>query len=164
MYKIVAEHLRLWGQRHPIVFNNQIIDLLRNRLARDFQDWYEIYINKTKPIVPKKYRCVRTIQADLSHRKFKYGLTADPCEICGHDRAKQFAHIIPKACGGSDDDWNLVYLCANHHYLFDRNLLTLEEWRKIHWDTKGSEARYYADKVRLISHQKYWRKATRKQS
>ena len=38
------------------------------------------------------------------------------CQVPGCSRAAVHAHhIIPKSKGGTDDEWNLVSLCANHH-------------------------------------------------
>jgi hypothetical protein len=38
------------------------------------------------------------------------------CQVpgCSH-RVEQIHHIIPRAQGGTDDDWNLLCLCAAHH-------------------------------------------------
>ena len=54
------------------------------------------------------------------------------CEICGWDRdSVDLCHIVDRADGGSDDPENLVLLCPNHHRLFDSNLLTSDEKRRI---------------------------------
>lgn len=43
------------------------------------------------------------------------------CMICGFDRTLQRAHIIPDRLQGPYADWNLLDLCNNHHWLFDRD-------------------------------------------
>lgn len=59
------------------------------------------------------------------------------CIICGFDRAVDRAHLIPRRITStvagmahlSDfDDNNYVFLCKNHHFLFDHDRLTDEEW------------------------------------
>lgn len=156
IYNTIADCHRIWREKNGFALNNFIIDSLRNQLWHDVAEWYEIYITKRAVPIPAEKRCSRQIMADLSHRRFAGKFTALPCEICGYDRAPNTAHIIPKAVNGPDDDWNLIHLCANHHYLFDRGLLTLEEWNSIDWDTKGSEAVYFAERVRLKQHKSYW--------
>ncbi|MCH8329589.1 MAG: hypothetical protein IIB81_04310 [Nanoarchaeota archaeon] len=47
--------------------------------------------------------------------------------ICGFNRVIEKCHIIPKAKGGKECIW----LCPNHHTLFDRGELTKEEFKKI---------------------------------
>jgi 5-methylcytosine-specific restriction endonuclease McrA len=38
------------------------------------------------------------------------------CQVPGCSRAAVHAHhIIPRSKGGTDDEWNLVSLCASHH-------------------------------------------------
>ena len=41
------------------------------------------------------------------------------CEVCGFDRVLEWAHIVPKASGGTSERWNILVLCPNHHTLFD---------------------------------------------
>jgi len=156
LHNIVHKLHDRWQKKHGFAYNNEIIDLLRNRLSNDAQEWFETYITRRKMKIPKKYLCHRDPSADLAFRRFKGEFRPKPCEICGFDRAPSIAHIIPKAVGGSDDDWNLIHLCANHHYLFDRGLLTSNEWQSIHWHEKGVEAKYFTDHVRLKQHQKCW--------
>lgn len=156
LYEVIHESHNEWRGKHGYRFNNQIIDLLRNRLWKDAQEYYEVTITKRLIEIPEQYRCPRKFLADLSFRRFKEGFECKPCEICNYDRAPNVAHIIPRGFGGPDDDWNLVHLCANHHYLFDRGLLTKDEYDAIPWKEKGSEARYFAEHVRVKQHQPYW--------
>lgn len=41
----------------------------------------------------------------------------DQCFMCGEDNIHVLVshHIVPRAYGGSDEDYNRVVLCANHH-------------------------------------------------
>ena len=161
IYDVVHKCHDEWRDKHGYRFNNQIIDLLRNRLWKDAQEFYEVNITKRLLEVPEQYRCPRNFLADLSFRRFKEGFVSKPCEICNFERAPNVAHIIPRAFGGPDDDWNLVHLCANHHYLFDRGLLTKDEYYAIRWDEKGSEASYFAEHVRARQHQPYWKSSSK---
>jgi len=70
------------------------------------------------------------------------------CEICGHSRAVNVAHIVPRSRGGTSHHGNLLFLCANHHYLFDNHRLTLEEFDRIHWSRKAPDAQTYAAEAR----------------
>jgi len=67
------------------------------------------------------------------------------------------SHIIPRKEGGSDDQDNLISLCANHHYLFDCHQLTKEEWDSIKWENKHPDSKEYAFNVRYRKHQMYWK-------
>lgn len=53
------------------------------------------------------------------------------CEICDFDRFVELAHIIPNRHGGGFEEWNILYLCPNHHRLWDRQALNDKEFEKI---------------------------------
>lgn len=62
------------------------------------------------------------------------------CVICGFDRSIDRAHLIPrrvvKGIRGMRryEDYegkHIIYLCKNHHFLFDTNRLNEEEWAVI---------------------------------
>lgn len=53
------------------------------------------------------------------------------CEICGFDRFVEICHIIPAVKGGNQDGGNILFLCPNHHRLFDNNLLIQDEMEKL---------------------------------
>lgn len=53
------------------------------------------------------------------------------CEICGFDRVVELAHIVPARLGGDYSKNNILFLCANHHELFDSYSLTRDELREI---------------------------------
>jgi hypothetical protein len=52
----------------------------------------------------------------------------EPCAICGFERITAECHIIPRCYGGPDNIDNFIYLCPNHHHLFDKHRLTSEEF------------------------------------
>jgi HNH endonuclease len=58
-------------------------------------------------------------------------LCSGVCEICGFSRLIERAHIVPARFGGPKIPDNILRLCPNHHTLYDRNLLTHEEFCKI---------------------------------
>lgn len=157
MFNAVYDAHNRWRETHDYAFNNTIIELLRNRLSDDAQEYYEVHITKRLLQIPPELRCPRDRSAALSFRRFRGYFDPHPCEVCSFARAPSIAHIIPKAAGGPDDDWNLLHLCANHHYLFDRGLLSREEYHAIQWTQKGSEAQYFAERVRLEHHRRNWR-------
>jgi len=156
LYDVIHRCHNEWQQSRGLRYNNLIIDMLRNPLAQDAQNWYEIHIKKRLVEVPDHLRCERHFSSELAVRRFRGQFVPRPCEICGFERAPNAAHIIPKAYGGPDDDWNLIHLCANHHYLFDRGLLEPEEYNAINWNDKGAEAMYFAEKIRLLQHKQHW--------
>ena len=54
-----------------------------------------------------------------------------PCSICGFKRYVELCHVIPVIKGGNDDMDNMIYLCPNHHRLFDCHRLNKTEMRKL---------------------------------
>ena len=69
------------------------------------------------------------------------------CEICNFDRIVEVAHIIPASNGGDLSEDNTVGLCPNHHYLFDSDKLTEEEYNKIKQKVERSRARSFKTAV-----------------
>lgn len=62
------------------------------------------------------------------------------CLICGFNRCVDRAHLIPRRLVtniigvrklASFKGKNVISLCKNHHFLFDNNRLTNEEWKII---------------------------------
>ncbi len=53
------------------------------------------------------------------------------CEICGFSRAIQYAHIKGVVEGGETTVDNILVLCPNHHWLFDHNMLTFNEFIRL---------------------------------
>ena len=63
------------------------------------------------------------------------------CVICGWNRIVDRAHILPKRIFavtkgfkrfGTYTEKNILFLCKNHHFLFDSFALNDEEWQKIY--------------------------------
>ncbi len=72
------------------------------------------------------------------YHQFLRGNLGKKCQICGWDRGiVDICHIIPvketgiKRSQYHKDNGGTLYLCPNHHRLFDRGLLTVEEKEKI---------------------------------
>jgi hypothetical protein len=80
-----------------------------------------------------------------------------PCEICQEVRVTHLCHIIPRSEGGNNAPENLIRLCPNHHYLFDRHLLTEKEWTSINWNSKSSHINEYALMIRYKKHFMGWK-------
>ena len=57
------------------------------------------------------------------HRMRRRGDITLRCVICGFDRFVEWAHVIPASKGGRYSAHNGLWLCPNHHRLFDRQLL-----------------------------------------
>ena len=43
-----------------------------------------------------------------------------PCRVCGKPAPNEMAHLISRARGGHDSEWNLIPLCRDDHALFDQ--------------------------------------------
>ena len=56
VYDVIHKCHDEWRDKHGYRFNNQIIDLLRNRLWKDAQEFYEVNITKRLLEVPEQYR------------------------------------------------------------------------------------------------------------
>ena len=159
VYDIVADwHNHTWTPVFSRKYNNAIIDLLRNQLHDDVRMWYLGEILKQGKLVPFSLQSKRDILADITFRKFKGEFAYSPCEVCGTKEAPNAAHIVPREVGGVDNDSNLVHLCANHHYLFDRGLLTKQEFDSVKWGDKGVDSQWYITHVRIPQHRISWAK------
>lgn len=80
-----------------------------------------------------------------------------PCEVCGENRSIDRCHIIPAQLGGTKTNPNLLYLCPTHHRLFDRFMLTEEEWNRIDWLKKDKESQQYTTLITLEAMKKFWK-------
>jgi len=58
------------------------------------------------------------------------------CEICDESRVRDYHHIVPKSMDGSDESWNRVNLCPNHHRLVHRGLIVINGWDDIGYKYK----------------------------
>lgn len=65
----------------------------------------------------------RHVPADVGRTLI--GRQGDRCAVpaCDHDIWMHKAHIRPHREGGSREAGNLLYLCREHHLLFDHGLL-----------------------------------------
>lgn len=79
------------------------------------------------------------------------------CEICGENRVTHYCHIIPRNVGGPNNEKNYIYLCPLHHHLFDNNRLEKKEWDVISFSNKQEASQEYANKIRLLRHQEFWK-------
>lgn len=123
----------------------------------------------------------RAFYIELENRKFKkidkdllFGNNANivhegiikqrniPCEICGENRSIDKCHIIPAQLGGTKTHPNLLYLCPTHHRLFDRFMLTEEEWNRIDWSKKDKESQQYSTLITIETMKKFWENLSEK--
>jgi hypothetical protein len=80
-----------------------------------------------------------------------------PCEICGENRVIDVCHIIPAELMGPRDSYNTIHLCPTHHRLFDRLMLTEDEWDKIDWSKKGKSSTNYVYHIPKPEIEKFWK-------
>lgn len=80
-----------------------------------------------------------------------------PCQICGENRVINNSHIIPKEVGGANSEDNIIFLCANHHHLFDHGKLNQNEFSKIDLSGKALDAIEYFSKVRVPKQKLFWK-------
>lgn len=81
-----------------------------------------------------------------------------PCQICGENRAIDICHIIPAEMGGSKFSYNTIYLCPTHHRLYDRHMLTKEEWEKLDLSQVCLSSANFARYVIKPQLEKFWGK------
>ena len=84
----------------------------------------------------------KRLGGDSKNRLMAGGFYRDKCEICGFDRCYVLAHIIRPKDGGTMDSNNILTLCPNHHYLFDRGLLTKLEYAQIRERVEAAKAHF----------------------
>ena len=129
------------------------VERTRAEIKKEFSRWYLANINGKK--IPKDL-LVPAPRQDRIYRGMAKTFADSSCEVCGDTRVLNIAHIIPRADNGPDEEWNLMRLCADHHYLFDLGLLTETEWYSIDWASKDSRAQTYALEHRLPTHD-WWK-------
>ena len=81
-----------------------------------------------------------------------------PCHICGENRVINNCHILPARIGGSATIDNLLFFCPTHHSLFDRGMLSRDEWDRIDWSVKNKKSQIYALRVLKPVHEKFWQR------
>lgn len=74
-------------------------------------------------------------------RTFRYAVLENygkKCAICrcNEEKLLEAAHIDPVAAGGTDDPKNGICLCANHHIMFDKELIKIDFNKLILCDAK----------------------------
>lgn len=120
-----------------------------------FRTWYAAEVIGKR--IPRRVLIPKPRQ-DRIYRSYAEKFSRHKCEVCGDTRVLNIAHIIPRADGGPDEEWNLMRLCANHHYLFDEHKLTEQEWACINWTSKDPRARDYAMSHHLPFQLHHWGK------
>lgn len=125
----------------------------RNEINTVFDEMYSDILLQSKGIgiraSKRKYRDTFDYLGVTTNLKNK-------CAICGESRTTNRCHIIPHAEGGADYDENMVILCPTHHFLFDQNQLSKEEFEKISVDGKADDSVQYFNTVRRADHERYW--------
>lgn len=84
------------------------------------------------------------------------------CVICGEQRVVDSCHIISREDSGSSSEDNMIYLCPNHHFLFDQVRLSKEEFNKINVSDKAEDSIEFFHKAHKTRHQMYWKYGTNK--
>lgn len=71
---------------------------------------------------------------DYKFRKKLLEIYTSGCAICGtkFQEILQGAHVVPVSNEGTDHQNNGILLCANHHLMFDRNLIVISEDFTVH--------------------------------
>ena len=90
----------------------------------------------------------RTVEQYNRSAKFRnevLTMYGEQCAVCGctEEKILQAAHIRAVAEGGSDDPKNGICLCANHHLMFDHDLIRI--------DLKKSRVYHIADSVKQMA-------------
>lgn len=88
----------------------------------------EADIQDSEPTIPRGRRMIHAWNRD---KKFRYEvLTAydKQCAVCRctEEKLLQAAHIKAVADGGDDNPDNGICLCANHHIMLDRQLISID--------------------------------------
>jgi len=71
------------------------------------------------------YVKIKKVKKDIKTERH-FNIENKECYFCNYDLIIQLHHIIPKKDGGSDEDWNLLPLCPNHHMLIHHGGFKLE--------------------------------------
>jgi hypothetical protein len=128
-----------------------LIHILSERVFSIFRETF-LKPSENRPFQKGTY--VRAIYTYLTNESvLKQNI---PCEICGENRATDVCHIIPSRLRGVKTMGNILLLCPTHHRLFDRCMLSEEEWDKIDWSRKSKRANFYAQKVLHVAQERFW--------
>lgn len=94
-----------------------------NTNARKWTDlnWPDSYVHR-------EYQTCKRLERDSCFRRNCLQAYNYCCVICGcrTEKLLEAAHIVAVRDGGTDDVTNSVCLCANHHRLYDANLLQID--------------------------------------
>ena len=134
--------------------NNLIVDL-RNEMCRIIDEIYQqlsIKLKHNTTIDSTKRKTFEFIEQSKQQQ----------CVICGEQRVVDRSHIIPREHSGSNSENNMIYLCPNHHFLFDQARLSKEEFNKINVSDKAEDSIEFFHKVHKTRHQMYWKYGTNK--
>lgn len=141
-----------------------LIDQLISKVDRDMINPY-LYPKDIGDIITKSffvdienkphYKSAIDVFIDIR----KYGVVKNrniSCEICGENRTIDKCHIVPRRLKGADHDKNYLYLCPTHHRLFDRFMLSKDEWCRIDWSDKFEISQKYANLTIYELHCRSW--------
>lgn len=98
---------------------------------------------KRKTLAPKRYiycsqKCYnqaqktgRSFRDKTEQSEFARQRKSAVCALCGYKRFIETAHIIPACNNGKHRADNIMFLCPNHHRLFDSHKLNKRELAKL---------------------------------
>jgi len=90
----------------------QYYHLYQDTFQNQFKNLDE-WINYTYPEIDNKITRENTRQLLSKLNEAKRNINT--CETCGIDKNIEIHHIIPLLIGGTNDVYNLICLCSNHH-------------------------------------------------
>ena len=155
VYKIFQEFDKKVASRNIQVGLGSLLMDLRNELITLIDEVYQELAIELK----------HNFYLPPSRRKYSYVVVPPlinqfPCHICGESRVINNSHIIPREVGGANSEDNIIFLCANHHHLFDHGKLTQNEFSKIDLSGKAADAVEYFNKVRVLKQNLFWKSMT----
>jgi hypothetical protein len=155
IFQLFDEYLEKVRQvSHDHRINNLIVDL-RNETSNLVDEIYQqlsIELKQNITIMPEGRKALK-VNTDSDQ---------PPCAICGEGRVVNRCHIIPREHSGSNFANNIIYLCQNHHFLFDQARLSESEFARIDISDKAPDSIEFFQQVHKIRHEMYWRYGTNK--
>ncbi len=117
-----------------IIIPTMLLDVVIDNLYEYFQinefDEKDVYDEEeaSLEIIERKRKSITRLVRDWRFQKNVISAYNGECAICRCNIIEllQAAHIIPVKDGGNDDVNNGICLCANHHLMFDRGLLSID--------------------------------------
>jgi hypothetical protein len=147
------ERVRQVTRDHRI--NNLIVVDLRNEINSLVDEIYQqlsVELKENITIAPMRRK---TLEPANDSEQFQ-------CMICGERRVTNACHIIPREHSGSNFASNIIYLCPNHHFLFDQAKLSENEFARIDASDKAPDSIEFFQRVHKVRHEMYWRYGTNK--